>query len=136
VVLAINIIIFISYGYLFGNWHAALQSLMTYLVAYKTMDLVIVGLDEWKSLMVISAKADSIRKAIIQQLGLGVTIMYGKGGFSGKDQQILYIIVDRLNLAKLKELILSIDSNSFIAIENIYEALHVFTHKKPKKKLV
>ncbi len=54
-------------------------------------------------------------------MGLGLTIMYGRGGFSGASTEILYIIIERLQLADLKNLVYSIDHDAFIAIENLHE---------------
>ena len=59
--------------------------------------------------------------AIIHELGLGLTIMYVRGGFSGDEREILYVICERLQLAELKDLILSEDPSAFIAIENLHE---------------
>ena len=98
-----------------------LLSLITYIVVVKVMDAVIVGLDETKSVLIISSKSQEIGKAIIHELGLGLTIMYGRGGFSGEEREILYVISERLQLADLKELIYREDPNAFIAIENIHE---------------
>src|SRR3977135_1889142 len=85
------------------------------------VDSVIVGLDETKSVLIISSKSKAIADAIIHELGLGLTIMYGRGGFSGDEREIIYVIAERLQLAELKELILREDNYAFIAIENLHE---------------
>lgn len=121
VVLFSNIFIFAAAGIAFQDWHPPLLSLIAYMVVIKVMDSVIVGLDETKSVLIISAKSEEISQAIIHELGLGLTIMYGRGGYSGDEREILYVIVERLQLADLKELVHSIDSQAFIAIENLHE---------------
>jgi len=88
------------------------------------MDYVIVGLDETKSVMIISEKSRNISKAIMHELGLGLTIMYGRGGFSGDEREILYVIAERLQLAELKEIIHREDPLAFIAIENLHEVTY------------
>jgi uncharacterized membrane-anchored protein YitT (DUF2179 family) len=88
------------------------------------MDSVIVGLDEVKSVMIISAQSKEIANAIIHELGLGLTIMYGRGGFSGDEREILYVIAERLQLADLKELIHHQDPQAFVAIENLHEVAY------------
>jgi uncharacterized membrane-anchored protein YitT (DUF2179 family) len=98
VIFVINIFIFAAYGWIFSDWHIALRSLMTYIVAFKTMDIVIAG--------------------------LGLTFIKGKGGYSGEDRDILFIIVERLDLAELKELVLREDPSAFIAIENLHEVAY------------
>ncbi len=121
VVLICNIFIFASAGIVFQDWHPPLLSLITYMVVIKVMDAVIVGMDETKSVLIISAKSKAIADAIIHELGLGLTIMYGRGGFSGDEREIIYVISERLQLAELKELIHREDPAAFIAIENLHE---------------
>ncbi|CCB86888.1 MULTISPECIES: YitT family protein [Parachlamydia] len=121
VVLVCNIFIFGGAGIAFQDWHPPLLSLITFMVASKVMDSVIVGLDETKSMLIISKHSNAIAQAIIHELGLGLTIMYGRGGYSGDAREILYVIVERLQLAELKELIYREDPSAFIAIENLHE---------------
>ena len=121
VVLVCNIFVFGLVGVVFQDWHPPLLSLITYIVVIKIMDSVIVGLDETKSVLIISSKSRAIADAIIHELGLGLTIMYGRGGFSGDEREILYVIAERLQLADLKELIHREDPSAFIAIENLHE---------------
>lgn len=121
VVLVCNIFVFGAAGLVFKDWHPPLMSLITYIVVIKIMDSVIVGLDETKSVLIISSKSKVIADAIVHELGLGLTIMYGRGGFSGDEREILYVIAERLQLAELKDLILREDPSAFIAIENLHE---------------
>lgn len=123
VVLVINIFIFAAYGLIFKDWHIALRSLMTYIVAFKMIDLVIVGLDELKSVLIISKQPKEIGHAIMNELGLGLTIMHGRGGFSGDTREILFVIVERLDLSELKEIVLSVDPCAFMAIEDLHEVV-------------
>lgn len=120
-VLFCNIFIFGSAGIVFQDWHPPLLSLITYIVVIKIMDTVILGLDETKSVLIISSKSKQIADAIIHELGLGLTVMYGRGGFSGDEREILYVIAERLQLSELKELIHREDPSAFIAIENLHE---------------
>ena len=121
VVLVCNIFVFGTAGLVFQDWHPPLLSLIMYIVVIKIMDAVIIGLDETKSVLIISSKSKAIADAIINELGLGLTIMYGRGGYSGDAREILYVIAERLQLAELKELIHREDPSAFIAIENLHE---------------
>lgn len=116
-----NIFVFGTAGLVFQDWHPPLLSLIAFIVVAKIMDMVIVGLDETKLVWVISPKSKEIAQSITHELGLGLTILHGKGGFSGAPTEILYIIIERLQLTDLKSLIYSIDSNAFIATENLHE---------------
>ncbi|MGD2168996.1 MAG: YitT family protein [Chlamydiota bacterium] len=142
VVLFINIFIFAAYGLIFKDWHIALQSLMTYIVAVKMMDMVIAGLDEMKSVMILSSIPDKISKIIMHELGLGLTVIKGKGGFSGEDRDVLLVIVERLDLAELKEIVLREDPQAFMSVENLHEIAYgrkkgkIGSRKKARKKMV
>lgn len=120
-VLVCNIFIFAAAGIVFQDWHPPILSLIMYMVAIKVMDIVIVGLDETKSVLIISSKSKELTDAIVHELGLGLTIMYGRGGFSGDEREILYVIVERLQLADLKELVHREDPSAFVAVENLHE---------------
>ena len=90
-------------------------------IQIKVMDSVIVGLEETKSVTIMSSKARDIAQIIVHELGLGLTVMYGRGGYSGKDQEILHVIVERLQLADLKEIVYQEDPQAFISIVNLHE---------------
>lgn len=124
VVLFINIFIFTAYGLIFLDWHIAIRSLMTYIVAFKMIDMVIAGLEELKSVLILSSKPEVISKLILNELGLGLTILKGKGGYTGEKRDILLVIVERLDLAELKEIALREDPMAFIAIENLHEVAY------------
>lgn len=131
VVMVCNIFVFGTAGLVFQDWHPPLLSLIAYIVVVKIMDAVIVGLDETKSVLIISSKSKAIADAIIHELGLGLTVMYGRGGFSGDEREILYVIAERLQLAELKELIHREDPTAFIAIENLHEVANGNQNTKP-----
>jgi uncharacterized membrane-anchored protein YitT (DUF2179 family) len=136
VIFFINIFIFAAYGWIFSDWHIALRSLMTYIVAFKMMDIVIAGLEELKSVLIMCSKPDKLSKIITHELGLGLTFIKGKGGYSGEDRDILFIIVERLDLAELKEIVLREDPSAFIAIENLHEVAYGRTAKIALKRKV
>ncbi|MCB1081755.1 MAG: YitT family protein [Chlamydiia bacterium] len=141
VVLVINVFIFVAYGFLFEDWHIAVRSLLTYVVAFKMMDMVIVGLNELKSVMIISSKPKELTQLVMHEMGLGLTVMYGRGGYSGEARDILFVIVERLDLADLKDLILRADPHAFMAVENLHEVFYgnqakIATKKRPRKKIV
>jgi uncharacterized membrane-anchored protein YitT (DUF2179 family) len=124
VIIFLNLFVFIMAGYVYGEWNTSVRSFITYMVAYKTMDFVIVGLDEIKSALIISSKPKEITDTIVHELGLGLTILYGRGGYAGDDRELLLVVVDRLQLAELKDIVLNIDPTAFIAVENLHEVVY------------
>jgi len=121
VVLFFNIFIFALAGIAFDDWHSSIYSFMTFVVVIQIMDKVIVGLEETKSVMIISKETKQIGRQIMDDMGLGVTYMYGRGGFSGEETEILYVITERLQLGEIKSLIYSVDPKAFVAVENLHE---------------
>jgi uncharacterized membrane-anchored protein YitT (DUF2179 family) len=128
-----NIVVFGLAGLVFQEWHPPLLSLITYIVVARVLDFVLVGFDETKSVLVISSKFKEIEKAVMHDLGIGLTVMYGRGGFSGESREILYIITERLRLTELKDLIFGIDPTAFIAIESLHEVSSGHHHGKPER---
>lgn len=124
VILFVNIFIFAVAGLVYKNWHSAFLSLMTYVVATKIMDAVIVGFEDTKSVTIISSKPQYVADILMKELGIGLTIMYGRGGFSGDAKEVLYVVVERLQLAELKEIIHREDPQAFVAIENLHEVIN------------
>ncbi|PWK13756.1 YitT family protein [Tumebacillus permanentifrigoris] len=118
IVMFFNIFILGSAGFVFG-WDHAMYSLIAYFVAFKMIDITVEGLDESKSVTIIAETPDDISDAIQSRLGRGVTHIYGKGGFTGEDKELLYVIVTRLEIAKLKSIVLEFDPGAFIAIEHV-----------------
>jgi uncharacterized membrane-anchored protein YitT (DUF2179 family) len=85
---------------------------------------VIAGLEELKSVLIMCSKPDELSHIITHELGLGLTFIKGRGGYSGEDRDILFIIVERLDLAELKEIVLREDPGAFMAIENLHEVAY------------
>ena len=139
VVLFMNFFIFAAYGLIFRDWHIALKSLLTYVVAFKMIDIVIAGLEEVKSVLIITSNPKKIKQLIMHEMGLGLTIIPGIGGYSGKGKDILFVIVERLDVSDLKELVLREDPTAFMAIENLHEIAYgkqisKVSQKRNKKK--
>lgn len=123
VILIINIIIFGFAAWLISI-ETALYAMLTYLSASKTVDFVIEGIEEYTAVTIISAKEDKITKMIVNTLGRGVTIYKGERGHgtSGErfyDMKIIYTIVTRLEVGKLKFEIEKIDPNAFVVMSSI-----------------
>jgi uncharacterized membrane-anchored protein YitT (DUF2179 family) len=123
VILLFNIIIF-SFGAYILSIEVALYAILTYLAAAKTVDFIIEGVEEYTGITIISDENEKIRLMITEKLGRGVTIYAGKGGFGKKGNDlkqidILYTVITRLEIARLRTEIDKIDSNSFIIMNSI-----------------
>lgn len=122
IVMFFNVFILSSAGLVFG-WDRAMYSLIAYFIAYKLIDIMIDGLDEAKAAIIISDNGDEIAEAITARLGRGVTYLEGKGGHSKDQKTILYSVVTRLEIAKLKAIINDKDENAFVTINDVYDVM-------------
>ncbi len=121
-VMFFNVFILSSAGLVFG-WNHAMYSLIAYFIAYKVIDIIIEGLDETKAAIIISESGEEIAKAITARLGRGVTFLDGKGGFSKNEKTILYSVVTRLEVSKLKSIIYDKDESAFVTINDVSEVM-------------
>ena len=129
IIMFINLFIFTVAGFVF-DWQHAMYSIITYFVAYKTMDIVIEGLNESKSVFVITDYSTEIGTDIMDKMDVSVTYIDAEGGYSGVKKRIVYCVISRLQVQKLKEIAKSIDPRAFIAIENVYEVEGVRVKKR------
>ena len=120
IVMFFNIFILGSAGFVF-SWDRAMYSILAYFVAYKTMDVVIAGLDESKFVWIISDNFHDIGDAILHRLGRGVTYLTGEGAYSGDDKKVIFCVINRLEEAKLKDIVKEYDSSAFLAVGDIAE---------------
>jgi uncharacterized membrane-anchored protein YitT (DUF2179 family) len=120
IIMFFNLFILACAGFVF-TWDRAMYSLIAYFVAYKTIDITITGLDESKSVWIISDNAQQIGDAIMNRLGRGVTYINGEGAYSGDDKKVIFCVINRLEEAKLKEIVTDYDDNAFLAVADIAE---------------
>lgn len=120
IIMFFNLFILGSAGFVF-SWNRAMYSLIAYFVAYKTIDITITGLDESKSVWIISENSTVIGDAIMDRLGRGVTYFNGEGAYSGDIKKVIFCVINRLEEAKLKEIVTEFDDHAFLAVADIAE---------------
>jgi uncharacterized membrane-anchored protein YitT (DUF2179 family) len=113
VILVLNVAIFSVAVFVLGV-EPALYSMLTYFAAAKTLDFVLHGIDEYTAVIVVSGHSAAIRERITGDLGRGVTVYRGYGGLSGTKQDILYCVVTRLEIGKVKGIVRESDPSAFV----------------------
>ena len=113
VILGFNVVLFLVAMSTLGT-EAALYSILTYIAAARTLDFVLHGIDEFTAVTIVSEQHEALRQRLTRDLGRGVTIYKGERGLTGTDQDILYCVVTRLELGKVKTAVRQIDANAFI----------------------
>lgn len=101
----------------------ALYTLVALFIASRVIDRLIEGVDEARAVTIISGLNQAIATAIINNLERGATILKGYGAYTGKEKNILYVVVNKQELLPLKKIIREIDPRAFIIISNVYEVL-------------
>lgn len=118
IVMFFNLFILGSSGFIFG-WDRAMYSLIAYFIAFKTIDITVQGLDESKAVIIVSDKNKDISEAIIDRLGRGLTFLEGKGAYSGNEISVIYVVLSRLEIAKLKNIVNGFDEDALITITSV-----------------
>ncbi len=131
-IMGMNIFIYSGAGLVFG-WGKAMYSMLTYFIAFKVIDIVIEGLNSSKSVRIISDKSYEIGQALIDRLDIGITYIYGQGGYSKIDKTMIYCIISRLEMSKMKEIVREIDPNAFMSIVDVHETYGARLKKRVNK---
>lgn len=119
IVMVMNLFIFILAALLVFSWETAMYSIITYFIAFKMIDVVVEGMEELKSVTIISDVPEEIAEALLKQLGRGMTYIQGQGVFSSEPKKIIYTIVSRIELSTVRSVVDEIDPNALVAIENV-----------------
>jgi uncharacterized membrane-anchored protein YitT (DUF2179 family) len=119
-ILILNLIIFSVSIFALGL-ESALYSILTYFSASKTINFILHGIEEFTGIVIISNKFAEIREAIFEQTERGVTVYKGEGGFSSEDKNILFCVITRLEIPKIKSIIEEIDNRAFYFTHSISE---------------
>ncbi len=120
--LIIDVIVVTLAGIVF-NAELALYAAISLFVSSKIIDLIQEGFNLAKAALVISDHSEEIRQAILNTMGRGVTTLDGKGGFTGKEKDVILVIVSRAEVTELKRLVTRIDPRSFVILTGVHEVM-------------
>jgi uncharacterized membrane-anchored protein YitT (DUF2179 family) len=127
IILGINILIFLIAATMLGL-PTALYSILTYYTASRMTSFVVEGLEEYTGVTIISGQSEAIKEKLVMELGRGITVYKGERGFlkesfdTSHPVDIVFTVVTRLELRRLKNLVHSIDSNAFVFTSLVKEA--------------
>ena len=121
-----------------NEWTIALYSVVAYYVGLKTIDFIVEGLEKGKAAMIITENPRKLSEALSHELKRGITLWDSKGYYSGSDKKMLYVVVNRFEIAKLKTLVSELDPKAFVSIMEVSEVMgeSKLYRKKDKKKSV
>jgi len=118
-----NFVLYIVCGVIFESWVLPLYSIVTYFIGSKTVDFVVEGIDRSKCAMIITTRVDKVTKALSESFHSSGTFVNAKGGYLKNDKYVIYIIINRFQLNKLKNIVKEIDQEAFVSISEVSEVI-------------
>ena len=118
-VMMYNLILYIICGVIIESWILPLYSIVTYFAALKVMDYIVEGIDRAKASMIITNKADEICEALSEEFKSGMTMVNAEGGYSREKKTLIYFIVNRFQIGKMKAIVHTIDKEAYISISDV-----------------
>ena len=128
-VMIYNVLIYIIAGIIMGSWILPLYSIVTYGAGVKTIDFIVEGLDKAKAAMIVTTKPEQVCEALSDEFGSGITIINGKGYYSDSDKSVIYFVVNRFQIGKLRTIVHDNDNNAFITISEVTDVFGSGNHK-------
>lgn len=122
-VMIYNAVLYLLAGVILRDFILPLYSIITYCAAIKTVDFIVEGFDKAKSAMIITGKKDEISKELSRTFGHGITHIDSRGYFKGEEHTIIYFVVNRFQIAKLKSIVSRIDPKAFVTITEVSDIM-------------
>jgi len=122
-VMIYNVILYIICGLIIDSWILPLYSIVAYAAGLKTVDFIVEGFDRSKSVMIITDKADDISHALIESFECGTNKIAATGGYSNSDKTVIYFVVNRFQIAKMRNIVLSIDPKAYVTISDVADVM-------------
>lgn len=122
-VMVYNAVIYVIAGCVFASWAVPLYSLIAYTIGLKAVDFIVEGFDKAKAALIITSKTEEIAAALSETFGRGLTLWDARGYFSGQESTVLYCVVNRFQIARLKRIVTESDPSAFVTITDITDTL-------------
>lgn len=123
-VMIYNVILYIFCGIAMNSWILPLYSIVTYMAGLKTIDFVVEGIDRSKGVMIITENPTEVAEILMTTFETGATIMPAMGGYSKAEKHIVYFIVNRFQISKMRTLVHAVDPKAYMTISEVAD---VFT---------
>ena len=118
-VMIYNVLLYIVCGILIHSWILPLYSIVTYAAGLKTVDFVVEGFDRSKEVMIVTNKPDEVSRALMTAFECGTTKIAATGGYSNAEKTIIYFVVNRFQIARMRNIIHAIDPQAFVTISEV-----------------
>lgn len=129
-VMMYNVLLYIVVGILTQSWILPLYSIITYTLALKTIDFIVEGFDKAKAATIITSTPETISRALSDAFGFGITLLPAKGFYSSADKTMIYFVVNRFQIAKMRALVVKEDPEAFISITEVSDVFGSYNKEK------
>ena len=135
-VMAYNVVLYVLAGVSCQSWILPLYSIITYYVGQNAVDFIVEGLDRSKSVMIITEKAEEVSLALMEAFECGTTKIPAKGGFTNVDKTVIYFVVNRFQIARMKNIVHTIDPSAYLTISEVADVFKSVASGFPEKERV
>lgn len=118
-VMIYNALLYIVAGVLIQSWILPLYSILTYMAGVKTVDFIVEGLDRAKAAVIVTQHPQQISRALCDVFGKGVTILSAHGYYSQEKKTVIYFVVNRFQIARLRHIVRTIDKHAFVSVAEV-----------------
>ena len=118
-VMIYNTVLYVLAGVIMSSWVLPLYSIVTYAVGIRAVDFIVEGLDKTKAAMIVTDKPQAICRELSEAFRTGITLMQAHGYYSGESKTIVYFVVNRFQIARMRTIVHDIDDHAFISITEV-----------------
>ena len=118
-----NVILYVICGFMIESWILPLYSIVTYAAALKTVDFIVEGFDRSKGVMIVTEKPDDVSAVLSAAIEQGTTNIPARGGYSNKEKTVIYFVVNRFQISKMKDIVHTIDPEAYLTISEVADVL-------------
>lgn len=118
-VMIYNVLLYIICGFIMHSWILPLYSIVTYAAGLKVVDFVVEGFDRSKEVMIVTDHAEEISKALMRSFDCGTTMIAAVGGYSNTEKTIIYFVVNRFQISRMRNIVLELDPKAFMTISEV-----------------
>lgn len=122
-VMIYNVLLYTLTAVIFSSWEVPLYSVIAYMVGIKAVDFIVEGLDKAKAVYIITEKTTQLPKLLADELGRGVTIMEAQGAYSHIGKTMIFCVVNRFEINKVKKIVKNSDENAFVTVNDVSETI-------------
>lgn len=131
-VMVYNVILYVISGIVLDSWILPLYSIVTYGAGLKTIDFIVEGIDRSKGVLIVTEKSEIVTKALMDEFECGATKIKAQGGYSNNEKTIIYFVINRFQISKMRNIVHTIDPHAYLSImevADVFKSEHEFIEK-------